>query len=549
MRAGALNLLVFREGRRPVSGPELKETLRQQLKEMEGTGGEGKVLNALLRAGELECAVADDANAPPRAYEDLTDRLAETLVASRFDLDLRALQQELDRAPVSEELSVATPEGFAYYALHPLAYAEVLEKMPFLRGSVVAVGIRSIGTTLSAVSAAAARARGLNAQRITVRPCGHPYNRHTEFSVEQFQFIQRAAASDATFLIVDEGPGLSGSSFLSVAEALVSCSVLPERIFMVCGREPDFDTFRAHDGPRRARRFRWIAVSPEPRRPAAAHLFVGAGEWRHHALREGAHWPACWTTFERLKYLSPADNGRRRLFKFLGLGHYGEQVVEREQRVADAGFGPAVQSESESFASYPWMTARPMRAADLSELVLERLASYCFFRSQAFPGTAREADALQEMAMHNLEELKVAALVDLRVERSVLADGRMQPHEWLLDARGQMLKTDSGSHGDDHFFPGLTDIAWDLAGTIVEWRMNAAQAQAFLEAYRRQSGDDAARRIDGFVVAYVVFRRAYCLMAANALQGSDEQSRLEAAAEGYAKVLDTLQSSSFANRR
>jgi hypothetical protein len=548
MRAGALNLLVFREARRSVCGPELKESLRQQLTEMESMGGAGKVLNALLRAGELECAVADDAIAPPRVYEDLTDHLAETLVAGRVDIDLRTLQQKLARAPVSEELSVATPEGFAYYALHPLAYAEVLEQMTFPRGLVAVVGIRSIGTTLSAVAAAAARARGLNARRITVRPGGHPYNRHTEFNAAQLQFIHKSVDSGAIFLIVDEGPGLSGSSFLSVAESLASAGVPAQRILLVCGREPHFDSFRTEDGPRRARRFRWIAVLSRPRHPAA-DLFVGGGAWRDHVLPERAQWPASWTTFERLKYLSPADEGPQRLFKFLGLGHYGEEVVAREQRVADAGFGLAVQAESEGFASYPWMAARPMRAADLSGPVLERLAAYCVFRSQALPGDAGLPDALQEMARHNLGELKVAAAVDLQLERPVLADGRMQPHEWLLDARGQMLKTDSGSHGDDHFFPGLTDIAWDLAGAIVDWRMNAAQVQAFLEEYRRRSGDDAKGRIDSFVVAYVVFRRAYCLMAANALQGSEEQSRLEAAAEGYEKVLDTLQSSSFANRR
>jgi len=414
---------------------------------------------------------------------------------------------------------------------------------------VAVVGIRSIGTTLSAVSAAAARARGLNARRITVRPGGHPYNRRTELTAAQLQFIHQSADAGAMFLIVDEGPGLSGSSFLSVAESLVSAGVPAQRILLVCGREPHFDSFRAEDGPSRARRFRWIAVSSRPRRPPSADLFIGGGAWRHHALPESAQWPASWTTFERLKYLSSFANGPPRLFKFLGLGHYGEQVLQREQRVADEGFGPAVQGESEGFASYPWMAARPMRAADLSRPALERLAAYCAFRSQAFPGNARESDALQEMAKHNLGELKVGVAVDLQVERPVLADGRMQPHEWLLDGRGRMLKTDSGGHGDDHFFPGLTDIAWDLAGAIVEWRMNAAQAQAFLEAYCRHSGDDAQGRIDSFVVAYLVFRRAYCLMAANALQGSEEQARLVDAGDGYAKMLAAPRSSSFARQR
>jgi hypothetical protein len=538
MRTGALNLLVFREDRSRITGPELKRSLRQQLEEMEAMNGAGNALNALLRAGELECAVADAGSSSPDVYEDLTDRLAETLVSGRADFDLRALQQALARAPVPEQLSVSAPEGFAYYALHPLAYEEVLEKIPSLRGSVAIIGIRSIGTTLSAVSAAAARSRGLNARRITVRPRGHPYNRHTEFSAAQLEFVQRSASSGATFLIVDEGPGLSGSSFLSVAEALAAAGVPSRQILLVCAREPDFDSFLADDGPRRARRFRWIAASSGLRRPMAADLFVGGGEWRHHAFRGRDHWPASWTTLERLKYLSRFDDGPPRLFKFLGLGHYGEPVLEREQQVADAGFGLAVRVECRGFASYPWTAARPMRAEDVSCPRLQRLAAYCAFRSKVFTAPAVEMSGLREMTAHNLSQCKVELdLVALEVERPVLADGRMQPHEWLLDAGGRMVKTDSGSHGEDHFFPGPTDIAWDLAGAIVEWGMNTVQAHSFLEAYRHHSGDGAAARIDGFLIAYATFRRAYCIMAADALAGTEEQARLENAADGYAKVL------------
>jgi hypothetical protein len=115
----------------------------------------------------------------------------------------------------------------------------------------------------------------------------------------------------------------------------------------------------------------------------------------------------------------------------------------------------------------------------------------------------------------------------------VIADGRMQPHEWLLSGEVKILKTDCGSHGDDHFFPGPTDIAWDLAGAIVEWRMSAPQAEAFLEIYRRASGDDAQNRIADYVNAYAVFRLAYCTMAANAMEGTQEQRKLEQSAELY----------------
>ena len=42
----------------------------------------------------------------------------------------------------------------------------------------------------------------------------------------------------------------------------------------------------------------------------------------------------------------------------------------------------------------------------------------------------------------------------------------LAPHEWLRLDDGNVRKTDAIAHGDDHLFPGPTDIAWDLAGAI-----------------------------------------------------------------------------------
>jgi hypothetical protein len=137
------------------------------------------------------------------------------------------------------------------------------------------------------------------------------------------------------------------------------------------------------------------------------------------------------------------------------------------------------------------------------------------------------------MAEHNLSEFQLDLPLSIRWKKAVIVDGRMQPHEWLLTATGEMLKTDSGSHGDDHFFPGPADIAWDLAGAIVEWRMKAEQAGEFLDLYRRASGDNAAGRVADFIHAYAVFRAAYCKMAGNAMAGTPEQARMERAAAHY----------------
>jgi hypothetical protein len=550
-----LNLLVFRGDQRRVSGQELKAALTAQLEQLCGHCSHDGLLVALLSAGELECGVADGGSVAAHCFELVTDRIAEILVAGASTegfqktdmrqndvqhLLIKQLPKAAQALPALEQVSISTPEGFAYYALHPLAYADIIREMPAC-GSLLIAGIRSIGTTLSSVTAAAARARGIKAERFTVRPQGHPYDRSAEFTTEQMAVIRKAVSGGANFAVVDEGPGLSGSSFLAVAEALERAGAPTERIVLVGSHAPNVDALCAVDASRRWQRFRCLPVTEEPRQPGQADEFIGGGHWRSRVLANESEGPASWTSLERLKYLSSDKNHERRMFKFAGFGHYGGVVRERERIVAEAGFGPMPRVESDGFVSYSWIDSQPLSSSELSSDVLARLADYCAFRLRAFSVELADVKPLQQMANHNLHELGSDLTVDLLLEHPVIADGHMQPHEWLVTHDRELLKTDSGAHGDDHFFPGPTDIAWDLAAAIVEWQMNEEQGSEFLNRYCRTSGDDASARIDGFIRAYAVFRLAYCLMAANAMSGSDEQPRLQRAAAGYRSVLAKIQ--------
>jgi hypothetical protein len=538
-----MNLLVFRKGQRRASGQELKTAVTAQLEQACGYCSHQAVLDALLLAGELECGLADDNFEAARSCELLTDRIADALLPDAsadhrdfFKPDFWNLLDIARALPAPKQLSISIPEGFAYYALHPLVYADVVQAIPACE-TLLVVGIRSIGTTLSAVVAAAARDRGINAERLTVRPQGHPYDRSAEFTSEQMAAVRKAISCGASFAVVDEGPGLSGSSFLAVAEALEQEGAPTGQILLISSHAPNVDTLCASDAARRWQRFRCVPVAGEARRPVEAVDFIGGGHWRNRLIANEFERPASWTSFERLKYLSPAGHNEPRMFKFAGLGHYGDGVFARERKIAAAGFGPMPRAESDGFVSYPWIQGRPLSASDLSSEILIRLAEYCAFRRHAFAVDLSNLDALQQMAVHNLHELGLDLRVELCLKYPVIVDGRMQPHEWLLSKEGKLLKTDSGSHGDDHFFPGPTDIAWDLAGAIVEWQMNEEQTMDFLSRYCCASGEDANVRIDGFIKAYAAFRSAYCLMAANAMSGSDEQPRLQRAADLYSTVL------------
>src|SRR5262249_40579530 len=72
------------------------------------------------------------------------------------------------------DLSVSVPEGFAYYALHPLDYADLVSRSGIDVSRAVVVGIRSIGTTLTAVVAAKVHHRFQSSRIKCLREYGSP---------------------------------------------------------------------------------------------------------------------------------------------------------------------------------------------------------------------------------------------------------------------------------------------------------------------------------------------------------------------------------------
>ena len=172
-----VNLLVFRGDRRRVCGYTLKAALIEQLRLLCGDNSRERLIGALLRAGELECGLADADGEAAHSAELLTDRIADALLqvqrwsgspepnfqtsnsysANFQNISFPTLLNAAQGFTAIEQLSIATPEGLAYYALHPLAYADVLDQVSGPEAPLLIVGIRSIGTTLSAVMATAAR--------------------------------------------------------------------------------------------------------------------------------------------------------------------------------------------------------------------------------------------------------------------------------------------------------------------------------------------------------------------------------------------------------
>ena len=518
-------MLVYRNGSRVLPSQVI---VRELLEAVQcDTSASARADEALLRAGELECALAD-LHDPAHA---LSQHLSDALAARRLGCDSPRLPQllvALEGAALPDRLRLKTPEGFAYYALSPLAYAALTRELPALRPPVAVIGVRSIGTTLSAMVCEALRARQLTAARISVRPGGHPWDRTLDWSVRERAFVETHARAGGDFLIVDEGPGMSGSTFLAVAAALERAAVPAERIRLLCSHLPDVSRLVAPGASERWSRYR--SHAPAPLCAPAGSVDVSGGTWRRHFIGEGAPdtWPACWTQLERIKWWQPEA---RVLDKFEGLPPYGNAPLARAQALADAGFAPGVRALPGGFARYELSAGRPARAGDLGADTLSQIARYCAARSGMFAAADSDVHALSEMVRVNVEELFgcVPALPALELHTPVVCDARMMPYEWRYTADGQLIKTDGHGHGDDHLLPGPTDVCWDLAGAIVEWNMREAAADALLGAYVELTGDrDATRRLPGYLVAYCALRCGQLQFAAHSGDAA-EQVRLAAA--------------------
>lgn len=466
----------------------------------------------------------------------------------------RALDALLDQE-LPETVSVSVPEGYAFYGLYPetcFCAAEALrdEGAAPLR----VIGIRSIGTGLAAAVAAVA---GERATAVSVRPGGHPFQRKLAIG----QRLGRDLLGDGTvrlrYAVVDEGPGLSGSSFGSVADWLEDRGVASEAVSFFPSHQGRLGPYASERHRRRwdkARRhvvdFETVFAGPEARWPLALWTEdltgpadeppedLSAGRWRAKHFEDRAQWPAADVHGERRKYLVTA-RGQRWLLKFAGLGRYGREKLALAKPLEAAGLIPPVSGLRHGFLVGPWLEdARPLPLApEVDRLaLLDALARYLSFRAERFPAPAQPRGAspvkLFEMAAFNTqralgpgwsEEIRawrdrISRLASL--ERPVLTDNRMHAWEWLVTADGRILKADALDHHRANDLVGPQDLAWDLAGAAVELDLDEREIALLTDAVARRSRTARVEpaQLGFYTLAYLAFQTGRHTLAAEALE-------------------------------
>jgi hypothetical protein len=531
-----------------------------------GMARHAAVVEAFIVASELAQGLADaefaargeDAQSPVQdAAMAVVMALAERVVASPSRPREREPLAALAALALPETIETRAGEGYAFYALYPEAYAEAARQSGLPPDTTV-IGIRSIGLGLAAVVAAALGAP----PPVSVRPVGHPFRRTLALSPALEARLRESAAG--WFAVVDEGPGLSGSSFASVATALEALGADPGRIVF-------FPSHAGEPGPQAdaAWRARWRAarkplVGFEPLliesgrlerwaaellgEPIAPLEDLSGGAWRARLHPNEASWPAANTYQERRKFLMRTGEAAW-LLKFAGLGRDGGAKLARARALAEAGFTPPVAALSHGFLVERWIEgARPLDPDAFGrDRLLAHLARYLGFRARAFPAAPEAGaslSALHEMARVNTAEaLGSAAAARLPPERTlaglqarvrrVETDNRLHRPEWLVAPDGRLLKADAVDHAHAHDLVGAQDLAWDVAGAAAELDLTAAEAEALAEA----AGAD--RDLLAFLTpAYLAFQLGAFAMAAEAHAGwPEERRRLEAARDGYAARL------------
>lgn len=461
-------MIFYREQRRRVKAGEF-------LRDMRCGGGHEGLREMLIELGVLESGIADSG-----AGEDLRARMREASVAMgrAFYRSWRGLEVgEIPRMAfdLPAEVEITVPEGYEYYGLFPESYVDAAEN--FYREvrpeECVCVGIRSIGTSLSAAVAGAIAEMGGRVRSFTVRPEGDPFDRKVELP---------DGGRTGHFLIVDEGPGLSGSSFGATARALCEAGVPDSRIVLFPSWSPDAAALASANAREHWARHAKYAAAEVTRFRGWRDL--SAGKWREVMFDDPVQYPASHPQHERRKYLRDGV-----LAKFVGFGARGRACFERARRLHEGGFSTRPIGLADGFLYSEFVAGRVALPPQ------EFVAHYLAFVRQEWPASESiDFDGLYAMIRANVAETiseNVDALARFRsvVENSSATrlDGRMLAHEWI-ETSGGFLKCDAVDHGDDHFFPGPQDIAWDVAAAQIETGLDP-ELYARLSGIERSVGD------------------------------------------------------------
>lgn len=460
---------------------------------------------------------------------------------------------------IPEEITVNVPEGFVFYGLYPEVYLEAASR--FIKEmkpeKSLVIGLRSIGTVLSALIGAHLQSAGCVVKTLTVRPRGHPFNR---FLILDEKIRNMIKQSTGYVIIADEGPGLSGSSIGGTLSAVKDLNVPNDRTVIFPSWLPSADRFISENARALWNDYKKYTGSFENQWILNGRLErnlnkrldceISAGMWRSRFIPEASDYPPVHPHHERRKYLL-VDNSEKMnscwIAKFVGLGKYGASNVSRAQKLAEMGFTPSVDQFSNGFAVMPFVEGKAVKASDLDESLIDFVKEYLLFIQKKMGASIQVSyDQMFEMIYTNVKEglgeewcrclEKLSPQTSsLYEEAAVAIDGHMMPHDFLKTKNG-FVKVDHIEHHSDQFFHGVQNICWDIAGFCVEFELDKRKREHFLKNFI-STDSFVYKRQQFFNVAYLAFRLGYVSLAADSLKGEPDAERFEKLKKKYCTML------------
>ena len=526
----------------------------------------GIVVQALLDREHAACG-CDELSAVACAGASLCLQAGRVFLGASAE-PLVATLAELAACAPEVTLRLSEPEGYAFYALYPELYVEAARGLDLSDLEVQVLGIRSIGTSLSGFVAAACGASRLP---FSLRPMGDPFAREVRIGPALAAALTEHAER-THYLIVDEGPGLSGSSFAAVASWLRARGVSTHRITFLPSHagEPGGHGHAAvralyRDTPRRCVEFEQVFPQPtlagwfaDVTGPADAKVQdLSAGRWRALHYPEASPLPPSDVTGERRKYLVRTRE-RGWLVKFVGPGPTTPAILARARVLSEHRLTPALVAARHGLSLSHWRedaTPLPRARYDRAAFVAH-VARYLGFLARHFPQRSPDTGALPPalfaLLQHNAALLlgaeRTAPLARYEAQltsltathRAIAGDGKLDACEWLVLPDGSWLKCDAEAHHAGHDCIGAQDPAWDVAGASIELGLTADEREHVLRSLRDMAGVRLdVTKLVFYELAYAAFRAGRAHYALQPLAGwaDEDAARLAAEKARYADAI------------
>jgi hypothetical protein len=339
-----------------------------------------------------------------------------------------------------QRIDLKIPEGFAFYQLYPEQYQRAAQR--WLReykppGEAVVIGLRSIGTSLSQVVSSEIQRAGWKVKRCTVRPEGDPFRR-------KVRLPEWVSAGANAYLVVDEGPGMSGSSFTSVVEELERLGVERKRIYFFPGHSGE-PGIAASEQVRKVWNevLRWVEPKELP------------------PLEKDKHW----------EYIGPA----------LPWPFDCSGEAERcARRSAALSYGLPVLEQRDWWLAFPKVRAEP---AKINLLILAEHIAAVADDPLSLADEIETERRLRGMLQTNVEKHFKDKILSEKLQRWLdhfilrhgspsSGDGQLGPANWIRGKDQKLWKLNTRGSKLSHFVAYRLPVLWDVGQAIVEWDLS-----------------------------------------------------------------------------